>query len=200
MILFFVSFFRRFRTLPFLICLGLFAGAGHPAQAMGAARMPYSEDIAIPADWEGLRFYAAHDDPEPLAPDMLRLYRVPLAEAPAALPASVRQQAALAAPLAGLAATPGDVTAAARARGVDLEALARAGFGPAGKYTMPETLLAVPPAALFHTRISPDRPDDPVTATLYCLPAGAERVTIAYVGHVPPATLPAVARALCGQN
>lgn len=168
--------------------------------AMGAeTSLPQAgRDLPIPASWAGVAGAVARDDDAPLPPGTLRRYRSDDSPAP---PASVRAEMDLFARLAGLPAGPdgSDVTAAAAARGVTIDALTAALFGP-GKFTRPTVILgyrlgtAQPGFAL--ARIAVDRPEAAVRMTLCGLGPG-RRITLAHLAALRPAQVSAVLAALC---
>jgi len=168
--------------------------------AMGAeTSLPQAgRDLPIPASWAGVAGAVARDDAVPLPQGTLRRYRSDDSPAP---PASVRAQMDLFARLADLPAGPDghDVTAAAAARGVTLDALSAALFGP-GKFTRPNVILgyrlgtAQPGFAL--ARIAVDQPGAAVRVTLCGLgPRG--RITLAHLATAHPSQFATVLAALC---
>lgn len=195
------------RLMLILLCL---AGTAIQGSAMGFAQHTQTtEDLRIPGNWGSVRGFAARDDGTALEPGFLRVYRTRLPGSPAqGLPASVRRQAEAVAPLAGLPAAEdlSNQAAAAQRLGVDLRALAEMRFG-SGKYTLPNALLAVQAGTalpgFFHAYIAPDQPGAPVTATLYCLAAGADGATVVsltHLGQVPPGRMRAIKQTVCGNE
>lgn len=199
--------FSRRRTLLRGLAGALIAPALAPllppftkGHAMGAeTSLPQAgRDLPIPASWTGVTGALARDDGEPLPQGTLRRYRSDDSPAP---PASVRAQMDLFARLADLPAGPdgSDVTAAAAARGVTIDALAAALFGP-GKFTRPTVILgyrlgsAQPGFAL--ARIAVDRPEAAVRVTLCGLGPG-RRVTLAHLATAHPAQFSALLAVVC---
>lgn len=199
----------RLSMLRFFIglgCLGGMALLGDQGKAMGSPQPTMSRtEAAIPADWGNVQGHAAFDDGQALTPGHYRSYHLrPSGPPDATLPASVQRQAALAAPLARLKADTAlsDRTQAATALGIDLQALARAGFG-GGKQVMPNSLLVGRTAgvlAAFHLRLVTDRPGAATPATLYCIatgPDGSVQMAITHLGQVRRDWMEAIAKGIC---
>ncbi|MBY6092910.1 hypothetical protein [Maritimibacter alkaliphilus] len=197
-------------------CLGGITFLGDQGKAMGSPQpTAFRTEASVPAAWGGVQGHAAFDDGQALEAGRYRTYHLrPAGPAgtsagtsggASGLPASVQRQAALAAPLAALPAdaTLTDRADAATALGVDLPALARAGFG-GGKQVLPNSLLVRQgPAgglAAFHLRLTADRPGAAAPTTLYCIatgPDGSVEVAITHLGQVRPDLMAAIADGIC---